>query len=124
MRRTLFAAVAVAGAGLLGGCGDSFFLSVSTDGIIEVRVQTDGLAQTGWRVRVDGGVERAVPAGGTVTLTSLRTGTHVVELSGVPAGCRVRGANPRQVLVNGDGPTPVSFETQCGGITAASAAAA
>ena len=124
MCRTLFAAVAVASAGLLSGCGDSFFLSVSTDGIIEVRIRTDGLAQTGWRVRVDGGVERAVPAGGTVTLTALRTGTHEVELSGVPAGCRVRGANPRQVLVNGDAPTPVSFEAQCGSIASASAAAA
>ena len=122
MCRTLFAAVAVAG--LLSACGDNFFLSVSSDGIIEVRVRTEGLAQTGWRVRVDGGVERAVPAGGTVTLTSLRTGTHSVELSGVPTGCRVRGANPRQVLVNGDGPTPVSFDAQCGSIASASAAAA
>jgi hypothetical protein len=118
----MFAAVAVAG--LLSGCGDSFFLSVSTDGIIEVRVQTDGLPQTGWRVRVDGGVERAVPAGGAVTLTSLRTGTHEVELSGVPAGCRVRGDNPRQVLVNGDAPTPVSFDAQCASIAFPSAAEA
>jgi hypothetical protein len=122
MRGILIAVVA--SVGLLGGCGDSFFLSISSDGIIEVRVRTDGLAQTGWRVRVDGGAERAVPAGGTVTLTSLRTGPHAVELSGVPAGCRVRGANPRQVVVDGDTPTPVSFDAQCGTITSASAAAA
>ena len=99
----------------LGGCGDTFLLSINTDGEIHVLIRTDGRDAEGWRIRVDGGVERSVPIAGSVTVDSLREGRHLVELTGVANGCRVLGQNPRSVLVSSASAASVAFDVACGG---------
>ena len=79
------------------------------------RNKNDGRDAEGWRIRVDGGIERSVPRAGSVTVDSLREGSHLVELTGVARGCRVEGANPRQVLVSGAGAASVAFDVVCTG---------
>ena len=99
----------------LGGCGDTFLLSINTDGEIHVLIRTDGADSDGWRIRVDGGSERTVPGAGRVTVDSLRAGAHVVELTGVAQGCAVEGTNPRRVLVDDSGTATVTFDVRCAG---------
>ena len=113
MRRDWCAAALILAAAPLGACGDTFLLSVNSDGFIHVLIRTDGPGTSGWRIRVDGGVELAVPSAGSVTVDSVRQGPHLVELTGVPGGCRVVGANPRQVLVLDGAPASVAFEVRC-----------
>ena len=96
MGRALCLTAFILAAASLGGCGDTFLLSINTDGRIHVLIRTDGNDSDGWRIRVDGGIERTVPRAGSVTVDSLREGSHLVELTGVAHGCRVEGANPRR----------------------------
>jgi hypothetical protein len=112
--RYLAASVLLA-AGWLGGCGDTFLLSINADGEIHVLIRTDGSDADGWRIRVDGSLERTVPGPGSVTVDSLRQGRHFVELTGVAPGCRVQGANPRSVVVSGATAASVAFDVVCAG---------
>lgn len=99
---------------LLAGCNETL-ISVSTDGQIQVAVNTSGLDTDtdGFSVSVDGGTQQFVDAGGTVTLTNLSTGSHSVQLSGLAENCRVDGPNPRPVVVESDGAAQVAFEVRC-----------
>jgi hypothetical protein len=96
------------------GC-DVTFLSVSSDGRIEVVVSTNGsdLEIDGFSVTVDGGTARFVAPGGSVVLDSLSQGSHSVLLSGLAENCRVEGTNPRVVVVGPDGQAQVSFDVSC-----------
>jgi hypothetical protein len=96
------------------GC-DVTFISVSSDGRIEVAVSTDGSDpdSDGFSVTVDGGATRLVAPGGSVVLDSLSEGSHSVLLSGVAENCRVEGTNPRVVVVGRDGQAHVSFDVSC-----------
>jgi len=98
----------------LAGCDESL-ISVSTDGRIEVAVNTSGLDTDtdGFSVTVDGGTMQFLAAGGTVTVDNLSEGSHSVQLSGLSDNCRVEGPNPRSVLVASDGVARVSFEVRC-----------
>ena len=98
----------------LAGCNETF-ISVSSDGRIQVAVSTSGLDTDtdGFSVSVDGGTEQFVEAGGSVTLTNLSSGSHTVRLSGLSENCRVEGANPRVVLVDADGTAQVAFQVRC-----------
>ncbi|MGH7511798.1 MAG: hypothetical protein ACREOQ_02630 [Gemmatimonadales bacterium] len=98
----------------LAGC-DETLISVSTDGQIQVAVNTSGLDTDtdGFSVSVDGGTEQFVDAGGTVTLTNLSSGSHSVRLSGLSENCRVEGSNPRSVVVQSDGAAQVAFQVRC-----------
>jgi hypothetical protein len=111
MSRSLGLAASLLAASL-GGCGDTFLLSINTDGEIHILIRTDGEDADGWRIRVDG-VDRAVPSAGTLTVDALSEGAHLVELNGVAHGCRVEGANPRQVRVTGASPASVAFDVVC-----------
>jgi hypothetical protein len=97
----------------LEGCGDAFFLSISTDGFIHVFISTQGQPISPWRIRVDGGPDQAIPTSGSLTLSSMREGTHEVELMGLPPRCQVQGKNPRQVLVRANQETSVAFDVTC-----------
>ena len=115
------------------GC-DETFISVSSDGRIEVAVSTNGsgLDGDGFSVTVDGGTARFVAPGGSVVLDGLSEGSHSVLLSGLAETCRVEGTNPRVVVVGPDGQAQVSFDVNCApgrlsqaaGRTSASAASA
>ena len=114
MRTRLASAIALTLLTPLAGCDDTF-ISVSTDGQIQVAVNTSGLDTDtdGFSVSVDGGTEQFVAPGGTVTLTNLSTGGHSVRLSGLSENCRVEGANPRSVVVESDGTAQVAFQVRC-----------
>ena len=96
------------------GC-DETFISVSSDGRIEVAVSTNGsgLDSHGFSVTVDGGTARFVAPGGSVVLDSLTQGSHSVLLSGLAENCQVDGSNPRSVVVGPDGQADVSFDVRC-----------
>ena len=96
------------------GC-DVTFISVSSDGRIEVVVSTNGsdLDSDGFSVTVDGGTARFVAPGGSVVLDSVSEGSHSVLLSGLVENCRVEGTNPRVVVVGPDGQAHVSFDVSC-----------
>ena len=98
----------------LAGC-DETLISVSTDGRIEVAVNTSGLDSDtdGFSVSVDGSTLQFVEAGGTVTVNNLSEGSHSVQLSGLSDNCRVEGPNPRSVVVASDGVAQVSFLVRC-----------
>jgi hypothetical protein len=110
------------------GC-DETFISISSDGRIEVAVSTNGSGFDSFSVTVDGGTARLVAPGGRVVLDGLSEGSHSVLLSGLAENCRVEGTNPRVVVVGRDGQAHVSFDVSCApaqaaGRTAASAASA
>jgi hypothetical protein len=116
MRRLqLLAASVLATAAPLEGCGETFFLAISTDGFIHVFISTDGRPISPWRIRVDGGPDQAIPTSGSLMLSNLREGTHEVELMGLPPRCQVQGANPRQVVVRANAETSVAFDVSCAG---------
>jgi hypothetical protein len=94
---------------------DETFISVSSDGRIEVAVSTNGsdLDSDGFSVTVDGGTARFVAPGGSVVLDSLSEGGHSVLLGGLAENCRVEGTNPRLVVVGRDGQVHVSFDVRC-----------
>jgi hypothetical protein len=94
------------------GC-DVTFISVSSDGRIEVAVSTKGSDPDGFSVTVDGGTARFVAPGGSVVLDSMSEGSHRVLLSGLAENCRVEGTNPRVVVVGRDGRAHVSFDVSC-----------
>lgn len=98
----------------IGGCDDTF-ISVSSDGRIEVAVTTSGIDVDvdGFSVSVDGGTAQFVAPGGRVTLSGLQPGGHSVLLSGLAANCQVVGTNPRAVQVGSDGTVDVAFEVSC-----------
>jgi hypothetical protein len=91
------------------------FLSVSTDGRIEVSVVTGGttLDLDGYSVTVDGIQTQAVDANGAITLAEISQGTHLVQLSGLAENCAVEGENPRTIVVPSGGTLSVSFVVMC-----------
>jgi hypothetical protein len=115
--RNLSASGALLGLSVLAwGCGDTF-ISLSSDGRLEISITTSGDAPDlgGLTIIVDGGPPALVGADGVVTLTELSPGPHQVQLAGVGEGCRVDGANPRTVAVGGDGQAMVRFAVVCHG---------
>ena len=94
------------------GCGETF-ISISSDGRIEVAVSTDGGGTGGLTITVDGGAAQAVPAAGIVVLSGLAEGRHSVLLGGLAEGCVVDGGNPRVVDVDRGGTASVSFAVRC-----------
>jgi hypothetical protein len=114
MAKRLQPLVSLAVLAFAAGC-DVTFISVSSDGRIEVAVSTDGSDpdNSGFSVTVDGGTTRLVAPGGSVVLEGLSEGSHSVLLGGLAEDCRVEGANPRTVAVGPDGQAHVSFDVSC-----------
>jgi len=99
---------------VLAGCGETF-ISVSSDGRIEVSVTTSGadLDTSGFTISVDGRTEHHVAPGTAVVLEGLEEGSHSVLLGGVPATCHVVGDNPQVVMVARDGRAVAAFDVRC-----------
>ena len=110
--------VAVAGL-MLAGCGETF-ISVSSDGLIEVSVTTSGADSDtdGFTISVDGRTEHHVASGATVMLEGLAEGRHIVLLGGLVQSCQVVGDNPQDVIVAGDGSAVAAFGVRCVGTAA------
>ena len=94
---------------------ETTFLSISTDGFIEISVRTDGTAldTDGYRVRIDGVQAQAVAVNGAVTLSDISRGSHTVELTELAENCAVQGENPRTIVVPGAGTFSLSFVVSC-----------
>jgi hypothetical protein len=114
MRARLALSVPVAALALAGGCEDTF-ISTSSDGRIEVVVNTTGPGSDddGFRLTVDGNTTEFLVAGGAAALTGLSQGSHSVLLGGLADNCRVEGDNPRTVVVGADGTAGVTFVVSC-----------
>jgi hypothetical protein len=91
------------------------FLSISTDGRIEISVVTNGTALDidGYSVTLDSAQVQAVEANGAITLAQISQGTHVVQLSGLAENCAVEGENPRTIVVPRGETFSVSFLVMC-----------
>lgn len=91
------------------------FLSISSDGRIQISVVTSGSALDidGYSVTVDGAQTQAVDANGASTLAEISQGTHVVQLSGLAENCAVEGENPRTIVVPNGETFSVSFVVVC-----------
>src|SRR5438093_13561408 len=94
---------------------DVTFLSISTDGRIQISVVTNGTALDidGYSVTLDGAQVQAVDANGPSTLAEVSQGTHVVQLSGLAENCAVDGENPRTIVVPSGETFSVSFGVVC-----------
>lgn len=57
--------------------------------------------------------QQDVGINGSVTFEERVTGDHLVELMGVASNCTVGGLNPRQVKVEADATTTVTFDVTC-----------
>ncbi len=91
------------------------FLSISTDGRIEISVVTNGTALDidGYSVTLDGAEVQVVNANGVITLAEISQGSHVVQLSGLAENCAVEGENPRTIVVPSGKTFSVSFVVVC-----------
>jgi hypothetical protein len=91
------------------------FLSISTDGRIEISVVTNGstLDLDGYSVAVDGILTQAVDANGAITVAEISQGTHMVQLSGLAENCAVEGENPRTIVVPSGETSSISFVVVC-----------
>jgi hypothetical protein len=101
------------------GCGDTF-VSVSSDGQLEVVINTTGTGvdPDGFSLSVDGKPAEFQALAGTVTLTGLSQGSHSVLLGGLANNCQVvDGANPRTVSVGANGTASVGFTIRCERVT-------
>jgi len=101
-------------ASLSTGCTDAA-APMPTTGAIGITAATTGvdLDADGYDVSVDGGARRAIGTNGTMAISGLPPGDHVVRLDGVAANCTVRGSNPVQVSVAAGAMAEVPFALAC-----------
>jgi WD40-like Beta Propeller Repeat/Dipeptidyl peptidase IV (DPP IV) N-terminal region len=116
--RTVFSPLrASAGAALLlvlTSCGGEDIAAPAT-GSLTVSAPTNGPIEpvTDYSVVIDFDPAVALHANGSVTISDLTGGAHVVRLDGAPAGCAVSGDNPRSVDVIAGETSSTSFDITC-----------
>lgn len=101
---------------LLSACGGDggSGITASTTGSLEITTTTTGPAtHTGYTVSIDGGTAEALGINHVLTRSDMATGSHVVQLSNLPAGCTVEGQNPRTVTVSAGETSAVDFAISC-----------
>ena len=84
-------------------------------GGLSITTATTGVSPDpdGYTVTVDGSVAGTIAAEGTLAVSDVGAGDHLVGLAGVAANCSVSGANPRPVAVVAGGVVPVAFSIEC-----------
>lgn len=99
---------------LMIGCGESN-LAPSTVTSIQVVTSIDGpsLDQDGYTLTLDGGAGSALGVRDTALFAGIAAGDHTLELSGIAAGCQVRGFNPRTLSVNAGATAETAFALVC-----------
>lgn len=116
--RTVFSPLrASAGAAvllLLTYCGGED-IAAPTTGSLAVSAPTSGPIEPAadYSLVIDSDPGVALHPNGSVTLTDLTEGVHVVRLDGAPAECAVSGDNPRSVEVTAGETANTSFDITC-----------
>ncbi|MEP7226620.1 MAG: hypothetical protein ABI785_04610 [Gemmatimonadales bacterium] len=84
---------------------------------LQVTASTTGsdLDPDGYTVTVDGGAGQAIASNGPLTVATLSTGDHTVQLSGVSPNCQVQGQNPLTVTVQAGATATADFVIVCSG---------
>jgi hypothetical protein len=88
-------------------------------GAVQASAATTGadLDPDGYSVIVDSGAGLAVGINGSVTVSGLSSGAHIVALAGIATNCALSGANPRSVNVVAGDTAPLVFAVGCTAIT-------
>jgi Tol biopolymer transport system component len=107
------AAFAGLAAALLVGCGGDGGEITTPTGSLEVRTTTSGEVLGDYQFATDGGAPSVIGANAVSEVADVETGTHVIQLSGLPEGCTVGGENPRTVTVTAGASTIVEFAVSC-----------
>src|SRR5207302_1728835 len=83
-------------------------------GDLTVTTSTSGPnAPSSYTVTVDGSQSKSIAASGNVSYGGLATGSHTVQLNGVPSNCSVAEANPQTVTVSAGSTAQASFAITC-----------
>jgi hypothetical protein len=92
--------------------------SLPAAGAVSVTTSTSGPSPDpdGYSVTVDGDGGRPVSVDGTVAVSDLGAGDHLVGLAGVAANCTVAGDNPRTVAVVAGDVVALEFSVECGAL--------
>ncbi len=88
-----------------GAADGSIVITTSSSG-----PRTDG---DGYLVSIDGGTAQPIGISAALTISSVTSGSHSVELSEISDLCHVEGENPRTVSASGGSTTPVAFDVVC-----------
>ena len=67
----------------------------------------------GYTITLDGTERGTLGANGTLTLTELTPGSHLVGLTGLAPNCQVEGDNPQAVTVPEEGSATATFAVTC-----------
>ena len=91
----------------------------ANSGTLEVSTTTTGPGADadGYVFSVDGSGSQPIGANATVAVSTLATGAHSVQLSGIADHCTLQGNNPRSVTVPGGGTVAVTFSLNCQAMT-------
>ncbi|HET6797096.1 MAG TPA: Ig-like domain-containing protein [Gemmatimonadales bacterium] len=87
----------------------------ATTGALQVSAQTTGPSPDadGYSISLDGTDKGPLDANGSVTLSNLAQGSHVVGLSGVSSNCTIGGDNLQAVTVTAGETATVTFAVTC-----------
>jgi TolB protein len=86
-------------------------------GDLEVTLSTEGAAldPNGYLLLLDGEIAAAVGVHGSVRLTDLAAGQHVVELGGLAPNCVVDGDDRRTITITPEAQATLAFRVVCNG---------
>jgi Tol biopolymer transport system component len=86
-----------------------------TTGTLTITTTTTGSNPDpdGYTASVDGGGEQLIETSATLTISTLVTGTHTVELAGLASNCQIAGDNPRTVVITAGATTNTTFTVTC-----------
>src|SRR3954453_6588255 len=94
--------------------GDTTEPTPPTTGSLQIRTETAGEPTAeGYSYRVDGEPPQAIGTNATISRENLETGSHVIQLAGLPDGCSASGTNPQAVSVEPGSTSTVSFAITC-----------
>lgn len=113
--RSLAAAAVLAIAACGGDSGTEPTPTETATGSITVAVTTAGidLDTDGYQVRVSGALRGSIGSDGTLTVSNLPVGSHVVSLDGMARNCAVPGQHPVTASVAEDQTASVAFDVEC-----------
>jgi WD40-like Beta Propeller Repeat len=98
-------------------CGDDSGGGVTapSTGSLAITTTTTGQPSSGdaYSYVLDGGTPQPIGFNASITLTDLSSGSHEIELSGLPEGCTAGGTNPVTVTVTEAETAMVSFSVTC-----------
>jgi hypothetical protein len=94
--------------------GDSAGPDEPVTGSLEIRTQTSGeVPSADYTYRVDGEPPQAIGPNETISRPDLETGSHVVQLTGLPDGCTASENNPQAVSIDPGSTATVDFVVTC-----------